>query len=313
MSRPATRLLAFLELLESSPVVSGRQAALELGVDVRTIRRYAVALEELGVPVEGQRGTDGGYRLRPGHRLPPLMLGEDEATAVVFGLVTAQRLGLTSADDALAKVRRVLPATVRSRVEALESAVAFTTPAAAAVAPDVDTLLVLAEAARRHRCAHVRYTPPAGAARDRELHPYGVVVHGGRWYTAARDAASGKLRTFRVDRLTEARLGEPAAPPPPGFDAVAHVTRSLVRIPYAWQVEVLVDAPVAALAERIPPTLAELTPTSDGGTRLRMGTDSLTWAAEVLAGLGAPLTVVAPEALRAGLREVAARLLAAAG
>jgi predicted DNA-binding transcriptional regulator YafY len=311
VSRPATRLLAFLELLESAPVVSGRQAAHELGVDVRTIRRYATALEELGIPVAGERGRGGGYRLRPGHRLPPLMLDGDQAAAVVFGLLAAQRMGLAAADDALAKVQRVLPAAVRRRAEALQGVLAFTAPATAALPPDLDTLLVLAEATRRQRRVAVRYTPDDGEPRERELDPYGIVVHRGRWYAAARDAASGDLRTFRLDRLSRARLGEPAPAPPTGFDATAHVTRSLARVPYAWTVEVLLVAPPAAIAERVPPTIAELTAVEDG-TRLQMGADSLPWVAELLAGLGAPLTVVTPAELRPELRAVAERLLAAA-
>src|SRR3954454_11887199 len=93
MSRPATRLLGFLELLQARPSVTGAEAARALGVDARTVRRYVAALQELGIPVDGQRGTGGGYRLRPGYRLPPLMLGDDEATAVVAGLLATQRLG----------------------------------------------------------------------------------------------------------------------------------------------------------------------------------------------------------------------------
>jgi predicted DNA-binding transcriptional regulator YafY len=314
VSRPATRLLAFLELLESAPVVSGQQAAHELGVDVRTIRRYATALEELGIPVAGERGRGGGYRLRPGHRLPPLMLDGDQAAAVVFGLLAAQRLGLAAADDALAKVQRVLPAAVRRRAEALESVLEFTAPATAALPPDLDTLLALAEGTRRHRRVTVRYTPDGGEPRDRDLDPYGIVVHRARWYAAARDPGSGELRTFRLDRLGHARLGAPAPPPPAGFDATAHVTRSLARVPYAWTVDVVLDAPPAAIAERVPPTIAELTPIEGGTrTRLQMGADSLPWVAELLAGLGAALTVAAPAELRPELRAVAARLLAAAG
>jgi transcription initiation factor IIE alpha subunit len=59
-SRPATRLLAMLELLEARGRVSGRELADRLEVDPRTVRRYAVKLEELGIPVEAERGPYGG-------------------------------------------------------------------------------------------------------------------------------------------------------------------------------------------------------------------------------------------------------------
>src|SRR3954469_9994112 len=71
MDRPITRLLGFLELLESRPTVTGAEAARRLDVDARTVRRYVAALQDLGIPVEGQRGAAGGYRLRPRPPPPP--------------------------------------------------------------------------------------------------------------------------------------------------------------------------------------------------------------------------------------------------
>src|SRR4051812_47997224 len=309
MSRPATRLLGFLELLEGRASVTGAEAAQALGVDVRTVRRYVEALVELGIPVEGQRGAGGGYRLRPGYRLPPLMLDNDEATAVVAGLVATQRLGLTGAEPALAKVRRALPAARGRRAGPLEGVLAFGAGGGASAVPPVgETLLVLADAARRRRRVAATYTPASGAARRRELDPFGVVVHRGRWYLSARDAATGETRTFRADRLGSVVLGEPVAPPPEGFDAESAVARSLARVPYAHAVQVRLAAPVEEIRERVPATIAELTPDGDG-TRLDMRADSLRWAAELLAGLGCGFTVVAPDALRAEVRAVGERLL----
>ncbi|WCB93168.1 hypothetical protein DSM104299_01874 [Baekduia alba] len=314
MSRPATRLLGFLELLEARPAVTGAEAARALGVDVRTVRRYVDALHELGIPVDGQRGAGGGYRLRPGYRMAPLMLGDDEATAVVAGLVATEGLGLVGAEPALAKVRRVLPAALRRRAEALEGALAFADRAGVSAVPPVgETLLVLADAARRHRRVAATYAPASGGARRRELDPFGVVVHGGRWYVSARDAESGETRTFRVDRCADVVLGAVVDPPPPGFDVVATVARSLARVPYAWAVEVRLRAPAARVRERIPATIAELTPDGDDACVLRMRSDSLRWVAEVLASLGCAFTIMLPDELRSEVRAVAALLVDSAG
>ena len=163
---PTSRLLELLELLQSRPLVTGHEIAAHLGVDRRTVRRYVDALQELGIPVEGQRGVGGGYRMRPGYRLPPLMLGDDEAVAVVLGLVAARRLGLDTGGDhpeaALEKIHRVLPATLRRRVEALEATLAFTEKATAGVPVDGATLLLLADAIRAGT-AYARRTPRSRA------------------------------------------------------------------------------------------------------------------------------------------------------
>ena len=175
------------------------------------MRRYAAAVQELGFPVEGERGPAGGYRLRPGYKLPPLMFTEDEAAAVVLGLMSARRLGVPTSDEALAKINRVLPAKLRARTESLEQ-VAFTSPAG--TAPAGDTVLALADAARRRRRVTARYVSHSGAETDREIRPYGVVVHGGRWYLAANDHGRGEMRTFRVDRMRGVEMGGAARPRP---------------------------------------------------------------------------------------------------
>src|SRR5437868_11899488 len=122
MTRPATRVLAFLELLQDRPGLGGRELAERLEIQPRTVRRYATALRELGIPVEAERGRAGGYRLRPGFRMPPLMLDSDEATAVTLGLLAARRYGVASTEPAveraLAKILRVLPGALRERAMA---------------------------------------------------------------------------------------------------------------------------------------------------------------------------------------------------
>src|SRR5919197_6377595 len=231
MPSPTSRLLELLELLQTSPLVTGREIADQLRVDRRTVRRDVAALQRLGIPVEGERGVGGGYRLRPGFRLPPLMLNEDEATAVVLGLTAAHRLGLGDVDGtggALVKIHRVLPDTLRRRVEALESTLSFTAPAAHGEPPAGETSLLLAEAIRRRRRIHVTYRSFAGDESERELSAYGLVVHHGRWYLAAHDHGRDAPRTFRVDRILSARMnGQAAQPAPEDFDAVAHVSSSL--------------------------------------------------------------------------------------
>jgi len=313
---PTSRLLELLELLQARPVMTGREIADRLGIDARTVRRYIAALQELGIPVEGQRGVGGGYRMRPGFRLPPLMLSDDEAVAVVFGLVAARQLGFDGTadpvDSALTKLHRVLPDTLRRQVEALETTLGFTSSETAGAPVGGDTVLLLADAIRRRRRLRAGYRSYEGAASERELSPHGLVVHSGRWYLAAFDHTRDDLRTFRVDRMRDtAATGEPALPPPDGFDAVAHVSSSLARVPWNWEVEVLLDLPVDQAARRIPPTLGELFETEDG-VLLRMRVGSLDWMASVLAGLDCPFTILRPDELHESVRALGKRLVARA-
>ena len=94
---PTARLLTMLELLQVHGTMRRADLASRLGVGERSVRRYVALLQDMGFPVSGQRGRYGGYRLRPGFRLPPLMFTEDEALALLLGLMAARRLGLTAA------------------------------------------------------------------------------------------------------------------------------------------------------------------------------------------------------------------------
>jgi predicted DNA-binding transcriptional regulator YafY len=311
MSRPATRVLALLELLQARGLVGGAEIAARLEVDQRTVRRYAQQLVDMGIPVEGARGRYGGYRLRPGYKLPPLMLTDGEAAAVVLGLVAARQLGLTTAepalDGALAKVLRVLPAELRERVRALEASLGFTRSPSAPAAPPTSAALALAEAVRLGRRVRVRYRDRGGGESERELDAYGIVFHAGRWYLAALDHRSGEVRTFRADRVGAVELLDRAAPVPPGFDAAAHVARSLARVPWRWEVEVLLETTVAEARQRIAANVAELEEQAEG-VLMRARAERLDGMAQMLAGLGWPFVVRHPAELRDAVRALAARL-----
>src|SRR4051794_7213154 len=234
----AERVLALLEALQDRPFATGPELASSLGVDVRTLRRDIAALRSLGIPVEGERGRGGSYRLRPGYRVPPLMFTTREAAAVALGLMAARRLGL-EADGALAKVRRVLPDRMRLSVESLEAILGFTGPPVDAAPPDGETLLALADAARRGRRVHADYTDSAGDTTAREFSPHGLVAHGGRWYVPAFDHERGELRALRADRVGAVRVGGPGSRADDGFDPVAFVSQTLARVPWAHEIEVL--------------------------------------------------------------------------
>src|SRR6185295_13658768 len=123
MSAPTARVLAVLELLQTHGRMPGSELARRLGVDPRTVRRYVVSLEDLGIPVTAERGRDGHYMLVSGFKLPPMMFTDDEALALAVGLRAARELGLAEAPAAVsgaqAKLERVMPDGLRRRLRAV--------------------------------------------------------------------------------------------------------------------------------------------------------------------------------------------------
>src|SRR5438128_1459359 len=124
--RPTARVLAVLELLQAHGRMTGPELARRLEVEVRTIRNYVETLQDLGIPVEADRGRYGAYRLRPGFKLPPLIFTEEEALALTLSLLAARESGLAAGtpavEGALAKIERVLPAATRARLRPPRSA-----------------------------------------------------------------------------------------------------------------------------------------------------------------------------------------------
>src|SRR5437763_5423911 len=126
MSETSSRLLELLSLLQGRRDWLGDELAQRLEVSGRTIRRDIERLRRLGYPVESLSGPAGGYRLRAGTAMPPLLLDDDEAIAIAVGLRTAARASVTGIEEtavrALVKLEQVLPAQLRRRVGALSSA-----------------------------------------------------------------------------------------------------------------------------------------------------------------------------------------------
>lgn len=177
--------------------------------------------------------------------MPPLMLADDEALALVLGLIAAHRAGLTTTtrnagERAAAKLRRVPPERTRRRLDALLATTGLTLPTRPSAGVDADVLFPLVEAARERRPVAFSYIDRDGRHTVRTLEPYGIVAHSGRWYVTGSDSASGQVRTFRLDRLRFPRTLPGHFDVPDGFDPTGAVLDSLATTPWAHAVSVRV-------------------------------------------------------------------------
>lgn len=316
MSGPTGRVLALLEILQGGGVHSASELARRLGVDERTVRRYIAHLVDLEVPVWPVRGRDGGYRLAPGYRLPPLMLTDDEAVAVLLGLVAAARAAFAAStqeatDSAAAKVRRVLPKPLAERVDAVLAMVELT-PDRKPAPPSSHTLLLMATAVRDRSPVAIEYTDRSGAESNRVIEPHGIVGHSGRWYVLAADTATGRERNFRLDRIRRVTPRPGSFDAPPDLDARQRVLDALATAPYRYDVSVIVEATAEELRDRLPASVAILEPVK-AGVRVRIRAESLDWVPGLLVGLDRPFRIERPDELRDLIRVVARRLEDAAG
>ena len=324
MSRPTGRVLTLLELLQSGGTRTVAELADRLGVEGRTVRRYVDQLIELDVPVESVRGRYGGYRLGPGYRVPPLMLSDDEALAVLLGLVAGRRAGLTTAErtaneTASAKIRRVLPRHIARRLDALLDALAFTDQPGEADHPDAGVLLTVADAVRHRRPVSIRYTDRDGRRSERTLHAYGIVAHGGRWYVTGKDPLVDEDRTFRLDRIADARTLPGSFDLPTGPDPAQRVVSGFAAAEYRHEVTLRVDGTVEQIRAHLPNSVATLEehepgedPTAGRWIRVELRAERLDWLPPVLAALDRPFVIERPAELRDLVGALADRLTSSA-
>ena len=276
MSLPASRILALLELLQSRGQLDGAAIAAELQVERRTVRRYIVALEALGIPVDRERGRFGGYRLATGFRLPPLMFSEDEALALGLGLLAARQLGLADTAPAVAsaqaKLERVLPAALKQRQRGIAERVALDLQPAVPANPAA--LSTLGAAALAQQRVAMRYRDMQGRLSERPFDPYGLGYRGGRWYAVGHCGLRRALRSFRLDRIESVDPLPQSFGRPEGFDVLAHLNASLVEMPRAHAVRALVQAPLEALTRQPLAAISSLEQQEDG-VLLRCQADEL--------------------------------------
>ena len=189
---PVTRLLTLLDLLQSRPHVTAAQLAERLEVEARSVRRYITMLQDIGIPV----------------------------VAVTLGLQAIHQLGLSqtipTVECALAKVERVLPQTLRERVQAVQETVVLdlVTRSRARLSTYV---MPLSTAASQGKRVWMRYQTRPGEERERAFDCYGLVYHSGRWYAVGYCHLRQDTRVFRLDRIRALEVREERFTPPAHF------------------------------------------------------------------------------------------------
>ena len=255
MANTTQRVLQLLGLLQARTTWQASALASELGVTERTVRRDIARLRDMGYPVNSSSGIEGGYQLGTGRHLPPLLLDDTEAVALVASLRMMALNGTdnagTAALRALAKIDHILPPHLR----ALASAVDNATTALPHERPTVELQLLtqLATSQRDHTLVRFTYSKPNGTSSTREVEPARLMTQGELWYLQAFDKSRDDWRTFRLDRISNAQTTcwgfTPKIPPPPDFS-------SDIAKRYPCVIRVELESSPDLVAERIPPSLS---------------------------------------------------------
>jgi predicted DNA-binding transcriptional regulator YafY/CTP:molybdopterin cytidylyltransferase MocA len=314
----ASRLLSTLLLLQTRGRLTAQQLADELEVSVRTIYRDVESLHGAGIPLYGDAGRDGGYRLVDGYRTRLTGLTTEEAEALFLSGLPgpAAELGLgTVVAAAQLKLKAALPVELRDRAQHIQERFLLDAPGWYADGDDVPHLAAVADAVWGQKAIRVRYEGWRRIVK-RRLEPYGLVLKAGRWYLVAHGGRH--LGTYRVNQILDLDVLDESFTRPGDFDLATHwrehITEfrarlyqgeALVRLSPAGQERVAyhMGATVAAAAG------AGVTE-ADGWVRARLPIESLDHAEIEFRKLGAEAEVLEPAELRDRLASTASRLAA---
>ena len=292
--------------------LSTQEIADTFEVNVRSAQRYIRQLrDDVGLDIV----TEGGrHRLGEGTRLPALQLDRDQATALLVAVRLLQQLhpdrdpALVGAMARLASALRVPTVTelLGRFIETVEER------------PENPVALQLRRAVVEGFAGQLKlqidYSDARGQASRRVIHPYFLEPRSESrtLYIFAHDEATGEVRVFRLDRISQARVLRERFEPPSDFDADALVSGSWG----IWQAEghdevVLRFSPEAAA--RVRQSLwhpsSRLSDLEGGGVELRLTVASEVEMRPWVLGWGAQVEVLAPASLRA---HVAASMAAGA-
>jgi predicted DNA-binding transcriptional regulator YafY len=311
MYHPTTRVLAVLALLQAHGRMSGSELAQRLEVNIRTLRRYIIMLQDLGIPIEAERGRNGAYVLAAGFKLPPMMFTNEEALALTVGLISARRLNLAETDRAIesafAKLERVMPLELKNRVRALTETITLDQTANPSTPPNEAILSTMSSAAQLQQRVHIGYHSDQGEDTERDLDPYGLTYYLQRWYVVGYCHLRQDLRSFRLDRITHINTLNAHFKRPEGFDPLAHMMQTIATMPRKYAFELLLKTDIETAQKEVFDVLGTLEVDKDG-VIMRGSVEDLDWLARQLSVFSFDFVIRAPEELKAEMGKLAAKL-----
>lgn len=314
MLETSARLLRLLSLFQGRRYWSGGDLAERLEVTPRTLRRDVDKLRSLGYPIHSAPGAEGGYQLGAGTEMPPLLLDDDEAVAVAYGLSAGASGAVSGIEEAsvraLAKMEQILPPRLARRVAALQAMVVSMPSGMPQTPVHGRTLVTLASACRDSERLQFKYEDHGGKSSARNVEPHRLVHLGSRWYLVAWDSGRSDWRTFRVDRIdAKISVGQRCPPrQPPAKDLARYVAQGAFVAP-PCRARVKLHVPAEAAMGRLPYCIGLIEPVDERSCYYDMhGANYESLAMHVIL-LRVDFTIDGPEELVVEVRRVIDRYM----
>lgn len=197
------RLTSILTQLQSKRIVTAGDIAEKHGVSVRTVYRDIRTLERSGIPIVTEEGK--GYSIMKGYNLPPVMITEEEANA----LITAEQIINKNKDGSLAeqyqnvvtKVKSILRYAQKEKIELLENRLRVRSNHEESTTSNL--LIKLQSAITDYKVVHVDYLSLNDQQTQRDVEPFALFSTHENWILVAYCQLRDDFRAFRLDRIQQ--------------------------------------------------------------------------------------------------------------
>lgn len=299
------RLLRLITLLQATGPNHIRELCKTLGVSRRTLFRDLEVLRGSGIPVVTE-GPQRGLRIDRSFFLPPINFTLAEALALLLMLdklgAAADPPDSEAVKAALLKIGSILPAEVHDHCIGAISSVEVRPGPRGEKRGATSLFDTLWEACRNREMVDIAYDSLSnGAVARSRVRPYRLAFLSRYWYLLAFSQIHHEMRTFRLDRIRQARLTGKPFIPPREFDAGAYFGNAwqLVRGPKRYQVRIRFSPRTARnVEEGLWHPTQSMRRLKDGSLRFQVQLDGIEEIAWWVLGFGREAFVESPPELQ---------------
>ena len=201
-----TRLVAIITQLQAKQIVTATEIAKKHGISIRTVYRDIRTLEHSGVPIITEEGK--GYSIMEGYTLPPIMLTQEEANA----LITTEQLIIKNKDtslvehyqNAVMKVKSALKLSQKAKADLLSSRIQIRNN------PENEKtsshLIQLQSAIVNFQITHIHYLSLESQQSERYIEPFALYTTRENWILIAFCRLRNSFRAFRLDCIVNMEI-----------------------------------------------------------------------------------------------------------
>jgi predicted DNA-binding transcriptional regulator YafY len=211
MNSSERRLKLMLMLQQPREKLTVEEIARKFEVSRRTIFRDFNALQKINIPVTWDKYA--GYGMMKGYKIPPLMFTSKELATVMVGLnFVKSQIDKSLAEDSEGvelKIKNVLPIELRDFMSSLSSrTVVDPYQKYGAIKTDGGNWYVLSSAISQQSRVVFKYKSAKGEVKTRKVDPYILVFFQDHWNMIGKSHLRGKVRNFRLERMSEVGILE---------------------------------------------------------------------------------------------------------